>query len=66
MDDDRVTFHWKDYAANSAQKMMALDGTEFIRRFLMHVLPDGFMRIRHYGFWAMQLTPVAPRYSVSV
>ena len=31
---------------------MALDGTEFIRRFLMHVLPDGFMRIRHYGFLA--------------
>jgi len=52
MDDNKVTFKWKDYAANSAQKMMALDGAEFIRRFLMHVLPNGFMRIRHYGFLA--------------
>jgi len=52
MDDDKVTFHWKDYAANSARKIMALEGSEFIRRFLMHVLPDGFMRIRHYGFMA--------------
>lgn len=52
MDDKQVTFHWKDYAANGAKKLMTLDGSEFIRRFLMHVLPTGFMRIRHYGFMA--------------
>ena len=56
MDDHKVTFRWKDYAADSAKKMMALDGTEFIRRFLMHVLPDGFMRIRHYGFFWLTAT----------
>ncbi len=38
--------------ANNTRKIMALDGVEFIRRFLMHVLPNGFMRIRHYGFLA--------------
>ncbi len=48
----QVAFHWKDYAANGARKLMRLDGVEFIRRFLMHVLPTGFMRIRHYGFLA--------------
>ena len=46
---DQVTFHYKDYRENK-DKCMQLDGEEFIRRFLMHVLPDGFMRIRHYGF----------------
>ncbi len=52
MDDQHVTFHWKDYASDNAHRLMKLSGTEFIRRFLMHVLPDGFMRIRHYGFMA--------------
>jgi len=47
--DDQVTFHYKDYRDNK-DKCMPLDGEEFIRRFLMHVLPNGFMRIRHYGF----------------
>ncbi len=52
MDDKFVYFHWKDYADNNRKKIMKLEGAEFIRRFLMHVLPSGFMRIRHFGFLA--------------
>jgi hypothetical protein len=49
-----VTFKWKDYRAKSAAryKLMTLNADEFIRRFLIHVLPDGFHRIRHYGLFA--------------
>ena len=49
-----VTFRWKDYRAESRdrQKVMTLATTEFIRRFLIHVLPSGFHRIRHYGLLA--------------
>ena len=45
----RVTFAYKDYKADNAQKEMTLDATEFIRRYLMHVLPQGFQKIRYYG-----------------
>lgn len=45
----KVTFKWRDYRDNNKQKIMTLDAMEFIRRFLLHVLPNGFMRIRHYG-----------------
>jgi hypothetical protein len=48
----RVTFRWKDYAHGSRQREMTLKAEEFIRRFLVHVLPNGFHRIRHYGFLA--------------
>jgi hypothetical protein len=50
----RVTFKWKDYRAkaDARYKLMTLDVDEFIRRFLIHVLPDGFHRIRHYGLFA--------------
>src|SRR5205823_6591369 len=48
----KVHFYWKDYADGNQQKSMALDGVEFIRRFLLHVVPSGFMRIRHFGFLA--------------
>ena len=53
-DGERVTFKWKDYRAKTGAryKLMTLDADEFIRRFLIHVLPDGFHRIRHYGFLA--------------
>ena len=51
-DENRVTFTWKDYVHDAAPKRMTLDAAEFIRRFLLHVLPDGFQRIRHYGFLA--------------
>ena len=47
--DGKVSFHRKDYRHDSRKKVMRLDGQEFIRRFLLHVLPPGFQRIRHYG-----------------
>ena len=49
-----VTFRWKDYRAEGRdrQKLMTLSTAEFIRRFLIHVLPSGFHRIRHYGLLA--------------
>jgi hypothetical protein len=50
VDDGQVQFRWKDYRHDSQQKAMTLDADEFIRRFLIHVLPDGFQRIRYYGF----------------
>src|SRR5215475_9122422 len=56
LDDKGVTFKWKDYRLEGAErynKVMTLPTNEFIRRFLMHVLPPGFHRIRYYGF----LTP---------
>ena len=52
MTGDRVAFTWKDYRHGSRQGTMALDGVEFLRRFLLHILPKGFMRVRHYGFLA--------------
>ena len=52
LDDRSVTFTWKDYRDGGKQKRMTLAAFEFIRRFLLHVLPDGFQRIRHYGFLA--------------
>jgi hypothetical protein len=52
IDDHHVAFHYKDYADHSRTKVMQLDGSEFLRRFLMHVLPRGFVRIRHYGWLA--------------
>ncbi len=53
-DGERVTFKWKDYRdkRDACYKLMTLDADEFIRRFLIHVLPDGFHRIRHYGLFA--------------
>ncbi len=47
-----VSFDWKDYADHSRTKTMTLDAVEFIRRFLLHVLPPGLVRIRHFGFLA--------------
>jgi hypothetical protein len=48
----RVSFRWKDYAHGQVEKTMTVDAFEFIRRFLLHVVPSGFMRIRHYGLLA--------------
>lgn len=45
----KVSFRWKDYRDDSAQKIMTLEADEFIRRFLLHVLPQGLQRIRYYG-----------------
>jgi Putative transposase/Transposase zinc-binding domain len=51
-DGDNVTFRWRDYAHGNVQRTMTVSAEEFIRRFLMHVLPKSFVRIRHYGFMA--------------
>jgi hypothetical protein len=52
IDDGKVQFRWKDYRNGHRQKTMTLGADEFIRRFLLHVLPDGFQRIRYFGFLA--------------
>jgi putative transposase/transposase-like zinc-binding protein len=49
MENGYVTFKWRDYKNNNKEKFMTVKAEEFIRRFLMHVLPNGFMKIRHYG-----------------
>src|SRR5512142_1055 len=50
--DGRVTFRWKDYAHGGRRGTMTLEAVEFVRRFLTHVLPAGFVRARHYGLLA--------------
>ena len=52
LSDGKVRFRWKDYRQDGKSKVMTLEAGEFIRRFLLHVLPDGFHRIRHYGLFA--------------
>jgi hypothetical protein len=51
-EEGRVRFRWRDYRAANKPKAMTLEAEEFIRRFLLHVLPKGFRRIRHFGFLA--------------
>jgi hypothetical protein len=48
--DHKVTFQWRDYSDGNRSKLSTLDALEFLRRFLMHVLPDRFVRIRYFGF----------------
>lgn len=55
MEDGKVTFSWKDYADGNTTKAMTLDAGEFIRRFLLHVLPDGFVKIRYFGLYAHRM-----------
>jgi hypothetical protein len=50
--DGKVTFRWKDYAHGSKQRLMTVTAEEFLRRFLLHMLPRGFVRIRFFGFLA--------------
>lgn len=50
--DGQVRFRWKDYADHDRVKVLTLDVDEFLRRFLLHVVPSGFMRIRHFGLLA--------------
>src|SRR4051794_26726862 len=47
---DQVTFRWRDSAHHNQKRLMTLDVNEFLRRFLLHVLPPGFVRVRHFGF----------------
>jgi hypothetical protein len=49
-DGDRILLRYKDYREDGRQKSLQMEGAEFIRRFLMHILPKGFMRIRHFGY----------------
>jgi hypothetical protein len=71
-DGEHVTFRWRDYAHGNRQRKMSLNDTEFLRRFVQHILPRGFVRIRQYGFlanrWraarlglARQLPPATPQ-----
>jgi hypothetical protein len=50
--DGQVTFRWRDSADHNTQKLITMEAVEFIRRFLLHVLPPGFVKIRHFGFLA--------------
>jgi hypothetical protein len=50
--DGKVTFAWRDYRDNNKKKVMTLTATEFMRRFMLHILPAGFRKIRHYGILA--------------
>jgi len=52
IEEGKVRFRWKDYRNSNRRKTMTLAADEFIRRFLLHVLPKGFQRIRYYGFLA--------------
>jgi hypothetical protein len=52
MEDGKVPFRWKDYAHHAKKRKMTLAAEEFIRRFLLHVLPKDFVRIRHFGWMA--------------
>jgi hypothetical protein len=62
-DGEHVSFRWRDYSHGSKQRVMTLDAVEFLRRFFLHVLPKGFVRIRHYGLlsnrFRKQLLPLA-------
>ena len=55
LEEGHVTFRWKNYAQGGRWQTMTLLAVEFIRRFLLHVLPQGFVRIRHYGFLCNRL-----------
>ena len=63
--DSEITFRWKDYAHGSKHRTMTLSPEEFLRRFLQHVLPRGFPRIRYFGWLAnrsrKQLLPLCRR-----
>jgi len=55
--DGQVTFRWRDSAHHNEQKLTALSHDKFLRRFLLHLLPQGFVRIRHFGFLAADGAP---------
>jgi hypothetical protein len=57
VENGKVLFGYKDYADQSKQKLMTLNAEEFLRRFCLHILPPGFMKIRHYGILASRVKP---------
>jgi hypothetical protein len=61
--DDQVTFRWRDSAHNNEQKLMTLSLDEFLTRFLLHLLPKDFVRIRHFGFLATDAAPLSCRFA---
>lgn len=64
IDNSGVRFHWRDYRDNK-QKVMTLDGLEFLRRFCQHILPKGFVRIRHYGLLSTAKRPLLKELQMS-
>jgi hypothetical protein len=52
MEDGEVFFRWRDYADGNKKKILSLDASEFIRRFMLHVLPEKFVKIRYFGLLA--------------
>ena len=58
IENGNVTFTWKDYRDGEKRKVMTLQATEFLRRFCMHIMPGGFVRIRHYGFLSCRKKPL--------
>ena len=68
--DDKITFRWRDSAHGNQQSLMTLSVDEFLRRFLLHLLPPGFVRIRHFGFLANRrraaLLPLCSQFLESV
>jgi hypothetical protein len=59
LEDGKVRFRWRDSAHNNKQRVMTLRAEEFARRFFLHVLPPGFVRIRHFGLFANRLRAVS-------
>jgi predicted RNA-binding Zn-ribbon protein involved in translation (DUF1610 family) len=59
LEDGKVSFRWRDSAHNNQQRVMTLPAEEFLRRFFLHVLPAGFVRIRYFGLFANRLRTVA-------
>jgi Putative transposase len=55
--DGEVTFRWRDSAHHNEQRSLPLSGDEFLRRFLLHLLPEGFVRIRNFGSWPIADVP---------
>ena len=58
--DGQVTFRWKDYAHGNKKRKMTVSANEFLRRFMLHVLPKGFVRIRFFGFLAHRRRALLP------
>jgi len=61
IDDTYVSFYYKDYRDENKQKILTITGIEFLRRFTQHILPKGFVRVRHYGFLSSTQKPLLRR-----
>jgi hypothetical protein len=61
IDDTNVSFHYKDYRDENKRKILTITAIEFLRRFTLHILPKGFVRVRHYGFLSSTQRPLLRR-----